>query len=269
MDIQSLCEGIGLEGEARRQLAEESMDEPEYIDCKSRFIADPDGFFKSINQTVGYRRRLLEFFVRLAMDAHREYQMRDISDDVYFDTFTDIRIWCEICKRTYGEYGIQEYSWLQEHVRFRLFRLGRLQFQPYAFDRDLDIDGFKVKSGQVVLNVHIPEGEPLSPESAERSFRQAESFFRGIPPVFMCRSWLLYPGLERVLKPDSNILRFQRMFRIHETDETSKQAEERIFGRTQEIPSEYEASTSLQRAAKADLMAGGKLGSGFGIRIGT
>ena len=53
----------------------------------------------------------------------------------------------------------------------------------------------------------------------------------------------------------------------NKTDDTSRQAEERIFKKVSDNFSEYEENTNLQRSAKAYLMAGNKLGSCFGIKI--
>jgi hypothetical protein len=49
--------------------------------------------------------------------------------------------------------------------------------------------------------------------------------------------------------------------------ENSKEAEQRIFNKICADPSEYEEQTRLQRSAKAYLAAGGKLGSGYGIKL--
>lgn len=267
MKLSEFCEGIRLGEAACRIIHDYGMEESEYAALKRQFQADRHSFFRMVTGAAGYRQRMLYLFVRFALDAYEEYRIRGIADHIYFDTFSDIRIWSEVCYRDYGEYGIEEYNWLQEHVRLRLFRLGRLQFQPIAFENDLRVGDLAVEKHQLVLNVHIPEGEPLTPLEAERSFALARAFFRGIPPVYTCRSWLLYPGLDQVLKPESNILRFQRLFYIYEVDEASRQAEQRIFNRVTADPTEYEEDTSLRRSAKAYLQAGGRLGSGCGIYV--
>lgn len=65
-----------------------------------------------------------------------------------------------------------------------------------------------------MLDVHIPEGSPLTPDACLASFRSAVSFFTTHFPErpykgFMCTSWLLDSQFEEVLSADSNILRFQ------------------------------------------------------------
>jgi hypothetical protein len=68
-----------------------------------------------------------------------------------------------------------------------------------------------------VLMMHIPPTGPLDAESSEQSVRTAlESFPRWYPEepltAIVCTSWLLDPQLGEYLRPDSNIMRFQRRF---------------------------------------------------------
>lgn len=266
MDIASLATAIGLHEDASSVLRKyDRLESGDYPAHKAFFLRDREAMLASVRLRADYRQFFLYFFVKLAVDAYAEYRLREIPDEVYIETFSDIRIWSEVCKTTFGEYGIEESGWLQEHTRLALFRLGRLQFQPIPLDRDLIVGDRKYAKGHLALNVHIPAGEPLDPRAALASFARARAFFRGVPPVFVCHSWLLYPGLDQLLDPASNIMQFQRLFEIYEVDEASRQAEERIFGALQADPAAYDAITGLQRRAKAYLAAGGKLGAGLGI----
>lgn len=266
MNIEQLCHGIGLHPDATRFVLEYRMERDQYELAKRQFDEDYTSFFERITQLPDYRGRLLYLFIRFAVDRYEEYKKRGIDDGIYYDTFSDIRIWCMACKREFGEYGIQEYGWFKEHLRMRLFRLGRLQFHPYAMKSEVVTGGKKVYQDQIVLNVHIPEGEPLSPDKVEESFELARRFFRGVEPVFVCHTWMLEPKLCSVLNDDSNILQFQRHFDIYKLNPDSRQAEERIFGKVCSQYAEYAESTSLQRSVKSFLMSGGRLGSASGIK---
>jgi hypothetical protein len=70
-----------------------------------------------------------------------------------------------------------------------------------------------------VLMMHIPPIGPLDTETSEQSVNVAvESFRKWYPeePLtgIVCTSWLLDPQLGEYLRPDSNILRFQRRFDV-------------------------------------------------------
>ncbi|OUS77284.1 hypothetical protein B1748_09080 [Paenibacillus sp. MY03] len=267
MNLDQLCEGIRLDEGAGQTINQIHIDDKIYNQRKQQFISDRLAFFDSVKQSPSYREMFLALFARFAVDAYKEYKVRGISDDIYYDTFSDLQLWCNKCYRDFGVYGIEQYGWLQEHIRLRLFRLGRLQFQPLALDHDVIAEGRKFGKGELVLNVHIPEGDPLDRQSVDRSFELAKTFFRGIPSIFVCHSWLLYPQLKEVLPPTSNILKFQENFVIYKVDHDAKQAEERIFNLVSNDPSHYEEKTSLQQSARAYLMAGNPLGNGYGIRF--
>ena len=267
MNIEHLCEGIRLHPEAMQEVREYRLEEFEYEEARQQFYNDYASFFEQIKQTPRYRKRLLFLFIRFAVDLYEEYKLRGIDDSVYYDTFSDIQIWCMECQRQFGEYGIEEYGWLKEHVRLQLFRLGRLQFQPYPMKCDVIVDGKKISKNQIVLNVHIPAGEPLDNNKVEESFALARRFFRGVAPVFICHTWMLEPKLAHILKPESNIMQFQSHFYIYQLDPESRQAEERIFQTVSSNYSEYPETTGLQRSAKHYLLAGHRLGSAYGIKV--
>ena len=54
-----------------------------------------------------------------------KYDYYGISEDIYYDTLSDIKIWCD----KNNNKGLLNYRWIKNHVSFQLFRLGRLQFQ--------------------------------------------------------------------------------------------------------------------------------------------
>lgn len=69
--------------------------------------------------------------------------------------------------------------------------------------------------GIIVLDVHIPGGEPLTLESLRAAMLQAETFFDHYYPgppfvAFVCDSWLFSTQLEGMLGESSNIVRWQR-----------------------------------------------------------
>lgn len=87
----------------------------------------------------------------------------------------------------------------------------------------VELDGTEYEKvladGDPVLSVHIPGNDKMTPELVTDAFRRARDFFgtyykdKGFK-AFVCSSWLLDTGLERFLKPESNIMRFQQEFTI-------------------------------------------------------
>lgn len=73
----------------------------------------------------------------------------------------------------------------------------------------------KLKYGDPVINIHIPESGPLTQEACLDSLCRARDFFAEYFPdyawkAFCCETWLLDPQLADILPEKSNILAFQR-----------------------------------------------------------
>ncbi|MEG0513396.1 MAG: acyltransferase domain-containing protein [Clostridia bacterium] len=58
----------------------------------------------------------------------KQYEDCHISLDIMWDALADIPLWVENFQRHTGRPGLAEYGWLTNHLRFRLFRLGRLEY---------------------------------------------------------------------------------------------------------------------------------------------
>jgi len=109
----------------------------------------------------------------------------------------------------------------------------------------------------LVLSVHIPEGEPLTPSLLDSSFSLAQTRYN--PTLFVCDSWLLDPELSKVLPPESNICLFMQRFKKFPVSFTMPQIYERVFGfgATQSDIEAWECTTSLQKKVQAHILGGG------------
>lgn len=72
---------------------------------------------------------ILPLLQRLAL-MRAEYAARAIPDPVLHDTLSDLQLWIETHLERNGYPAFSTIAWLREHVRCKIFRLGRLQFQP-------------------------------------------------------------------------------------------------------------------------------------------
>ena len=94
---------------------------------------------------------------------------------------------------------------------------GRLKFEPLTIRKnDYEV---VLKKGDPILSVHVPGNDKMTAERVEKSFEDARKFFethyKDIDfKAFVCSSWLLDTGLKKILKEDSNILKFQQRFKI-------------------------------------------------------
>lgn len=263
--IKNFCEGIGLNEEVSGQVYAYKMDNEVYANFRKLFQEDKKCFMEEIESREDEHMFALALYCRLGTEAYKEYKERGISDEIYFDTFSDFRIWSDACMRKYHVTGLMEYGWLCLPLELKIFRLGRLQFEPTETEEDIEVNGTTVKAGTKVLEVHIPEGRPLNDEECEESFGKADEFFGREYEAYICTSWLVAPEIKKIVSSESNIAKFQDRFEVYEVIYPFRQAEERVFGEILEDRTLYKEQTSLQRALKKYVADGKDPGMGRGI----
>lgn len=208
----------------------------------------------------------LAVILECAKRAKTLYDQIEIPESIYYDTMSDIRIWCENNESR----GLKNYGWLKNHVKLQLFRIGRLQFQFYESTNKTFIYGkLPFSYGENLINVHIPQGEKLFAEDCRASFLKAEEFFSKFFPnysyrYYFCESWLLFEDNKKFMKKESNILEFAALFNHAYSVKIDEQAIERIFGKRRLFKRNYPENTSLQKSAKKYMQNGGKMGIGLG-----
>ena len=265
MDLQELVQRISMPQDVWGHLQSSLLSDEDFQNSKELFYSDPGGFpEKWLERSEPYR-DALPFFLMMAIEVHGRYVEQGISEQVFDDTFRDIAIWAEDFFQKNGYYGIDQIYWIGQSVRMKLFRLGRLQFEPVDLEQDICLDGCTIAAGAKVLNVHIAADGPLLLDDCLDSLQQARDFFNMPQARFICDSWLLAPALEEMLPESSNIIRFQKLFRIISVHHRFRQAEQRVFGRILDDHALYPEETVLQRKLKAALLDGNEPGIGFGI----
>lgn len=212
-------------------------------------------------------------FIRLAVvlicavRLRERYAEKGISDEVFLDTMSDIKIWCENADNK----GVKNYGWLKNHLKLELFRLGRLQFQLYECkNKTLNYKKLPFSYGEKLIYVHIPQGERLDTERCKASFRKAETFFKKYFPEYeykwyFCESWLLYEGNREFMAKDSNILAFASLFDHCYSVKVDVQTIERVFGKRRLLKRSYPEGTALQRSLKKYMLSGGRAGVGISV----
>lgn len=191
----------------------------------------------------------LLMFLYFCEDLQERYRDLGIGDEIFYDTLRDIPLWAGTYYRNHGMLGINVEYWLQDHMKAKQFKLGRLQFCM----------------AEGALEIHIPRGEPLDMDCCHASFAQAKAFFAKHFPQFAydkftCHSWLLDPNLEKMLPKTSNILKFQKLF-TPVASEPSDVAIRYVFGweETRETIASRTPESSFARKMQDYLLSGGQL----------
>ena len=241
---------------------------------------------KDIEQTLSLRENMAEksginiYAINIAVIIlatrwlFEEYKNRGYSDDLFWDTVTDIKWKIIECKNVKGVYGTFVEGWYNGFFRMDIFALGRFQFERSAYNEEnsVTVDGHTIKKGDKIWYVHIPSSGPMPKEAREDSYRRAAEFFKdeyGKVMVIKCSSWLMYEENKKIFPNHLNMVDFMNDFTI--TDSFSVEGYNdcwRLFGH--EFNGNYEdlvADNTPRRAMKDWLLNGGKAGKGIGYKI--
>ena len=209
--------------------------------------------------------RILRLFLAWIPELRKAYRALGIPDTVFRDNLTDLTLWAEDYWTKHHTPGFAEWEWVANTFLLKVFRIGRLQFEPSALEKA----ALQYPAGTPVLEVHIPAGEPLDAAAVSESMTKAPAFFQThfnkTFSLFRCHSWLLCPQLKQLLPEQSRILQFQNLFTVYAED-SERQAEERVFGYLSEDAGLYPEKTALQHSLKQALLEGKTVGMGMGIR---
>ena len=213
---------------------------------------------------------VLRLYLDWIVDSKAQYDTLGIPEIYFWDSMKDIAIWCDDYLTKYGVPGFKEWEWVGRSLRLEVIRIGRLQFEPIQLSQNVTLSGQTFGAGLSILDVHIPAGEPLTPEAALKSMNRAPEFYKTYFnkefSLLHCHSWLLSPDLKELLSAHSRIIQFQNLFTVYKTDNEERQAEERVFGFLSDDPNKYPESTSLQKAVKKYMLDGNEVMMGAGIR---
>ena len=116
----------------------------------------------------------------------------------------------------------------------------------------------------MVLETHIPAGGNMTLERCHDSMRRALEFFPRIVPErpfagFACDSWILNPELDRIYRPNSNIVLWQRELHLFPIATGNRCGVYFVFGTDDVDLDSAPRDTSMRRALLDHLTRGGRL----------
>lgn len=201
--------------------------------------------------------------------AKKRYEGKGISSDILYATLKDIVFYSTACSEINGRFCLGVYEWIHRHLDLNLFQLGRLQFGIGKCEHD--VLERSISRGDNVLEIHIPEGGPLTKSACLESIAMAKEFFARYFPEFKYEhfttyTWLLDTGLNDLLKPGSNIIEFQGMFDIVERKK-SDEILRYVFNWNTDRGNVESAfcKSKFAEAIKARVLSGGEFYEALGI----
>lgn len=196
------------------------------------------------------------------------YDKNGFSEEIFFDSMSDISCKLTECKKMHNVWGIFSLDWYKGIFSLRTFKLGRLEYEikPFPYDSYKDY----VKKGDIVYSCHIPSAGPLTPASVIDSLKKAYKFFNIKDNLIVyCHSWLIYPPHYELFPNGSNLRAFYDLYDIiDEEHPTNNDNLWRIFYKPADTPvDELPANTTLQRNFKEYLKKGNFIGIGIGMLV--
>lgn len=227
---------------------ESLIDNPKLIYELDRIITDtvtedPDGI------------KILWEELNIARQSYCEYRKKEIPTNIFIDTMKFCTRFLREYHKVYGCYRFIWGWWFPRQLSLREFRIGALEYE------------FEEKN---CVHLHIPSDAVLTMSSVLDSLSQFRDFCKQYYPEWEtaridCESWLLSPALKNILTDNSNILAFQKLFDVTETDYESMAVLDWVFPGFNSISDSLPEKTSLQRNMKKYLLAGEKVGWSKGI----
>ena len=268
MELKDLCVGIGLQDEMQTAVLAfaASHTREQYAELLEQLKQEDTekSAREELKQVLGEdprQEKMLTCMLWCALDAYRWYQKNRVSDEIYFATMKCFSRFISECREKTGTYAFDRAWWTPRQIGCRLFRIGELEYELSAYE------------GKPAISMHIPSDADLSPDACRESFALAGKFFADVLPEWSscewyCESWLLSPRLKEWLPEKSNILQFQHLFEIHETDPENRDAILWVFQRSLYRDPDLTTlpeRTSLQRKMKAALLNGESTGAATGV----
>jgi len=161
---------------------------------------------------------------------HRDF---GVPDDISWETLSWLGRAIAAYRSSHGETGIQLTGWHWLRFHAWLYQVGRLEVTPYWLlthpaqagplfwydDQTAARLGVGTRKGDPALSLHVPAADSLTPEDCDESLRRMRHAFdkldpRQPPRIATCTAWLLDGQLAEYLSADSNILAFQRRFKL-------------------------------------------------------
>ncbi len=263
MDIETICRNIGLQNEITAQVLAFAAEYPfSHIQSQLSLMCDfVDGHlgYQQVVDAIGDDPdgiKLLSCQLYCACDVYAKYQKKGIPDEIFFDTMRCYVRFIKECIVYRGRPMFDRGWWTWKQISLRVFRLGALEFELHP-------------DGNVAM--HIPGGTDFSPERVDEALAIVERFINRYFPQyknapFTCNSWLLSPALTSLLPEDSNIRSFQNRFCVKTVDPDARDYISWLFQVLPDTSIEcLPERTGLQRRVKQFVLAGGKIGNGFGV----
>ena len=199
--------------------------------------------------------------LRCALEAWKTYEKLGISREIYVSTMAAFSRFVREHMDSFGTYGFDRGFWTVRQVSCKLFRVGELEYELHYLN------------GGPFVSLHVPSDIHFAPEGLRASWQQAKKELLPVFPEYVnapvgCDpTWLLSPELKEMLPEKSNILAFQKSFRVEVQEPEMEELLQWVFKDPRLSYEQLPEDTSLQRKIKALLLSGRTFHFGSGLMV--
>lgn len=184
--------------------------------------------------------------------TYKEYLRRGIDMKIFAETMKFCNRFLREHKSQWGTYQYIWAWWFPRQMSLNEFRIGALE---YEF----------VDAQEREIAIHIPSDADMTPASVKESLNCFQAFRKQVFPewreiVISCDTWMLVPELEQFLGLSSNVVAFQKLFKIDKIDREATWFMDWIYPGYKKINEDLPETTTLQRKLKRFLLDGNAFG---------
>lgn len=159
------------------------------------------------------------------------------------------------------EINVSQMLWGIYIIIGRILDVGRLQYEKYFFN---PIN----KKKENIVKIHIPSGEKLVYSEVLSSLKESKvyikKYFKLNKFKYYCISWILSDEVLSVVDENSNIAKFNRLFKVVAKEDGTKDVLHFVFNTKCDDYLKLDENTTLQKGLKKKLLKGEKIYKGIG-----
>ncbi len=261
MTLDILCRKLTFDQEVTKQVLafEPTIDYTAIQDILSRLLC-PDTWDDAIKQLEAYCGedkdgiKILTICLHCLLSTYDNYFEKGIPESIFWDTMGFLPRFLQSHKETEGYYAFRWAWWFPRQLSMNEYRIGEYEYE------------FVKEEGICKINIHIPSDARLAQGNIAAIYPFVEKYYPEYKDAAIyCDSWLLSPALPELLPPSSNIIHFQKQFELLKIEADSPYFMDWIYSRLGIAYEDLPENTSLQRNVKRYLLAGGKVGTAYGV----
>jgi hypothetical protein len=194
------------------------------------------------------------------------YQPLEIPYEIYLATMGAFPRFLNETKQVSHRDVFDRGFWTWRYLCGLEFRIDQLEFEMIAADHKSKASQL---AGQAYLSLHIPSDAKLVHEQVQKNYQAARRFFERYFPEYcsapiVTDTWLLSPKLKDWLPATSNLVLFGNDYELLLTEPEKNEGVLWVFNTVSSDVKNYPEKTTLQKAAKAWMLAGHAIGSAMG-----